>query len=95
MLKRTALMESISSNLHSFLKKTGKNLSLKISSGQPYRFDKSRAACSLQDGPTQRTRFISRLDRLDQHLVKDICYDEAYAKTPKFEKNSLDTKLEM
>jgi len=28
MLKRTALMESISSNLHSFLKKTGKNLSL-------------------------------------------------------------------
>jgi hypothetical protein len=28
MLKRTALMESISSNLHSFLKKTGKNLSI-------------------------------------------------------------------
>jgi len=28
MLKRKALMESISSNLHSFLKNTGKNLSL-------------------------------------------------------------------
>ena len=28
MLKRTALMESISSNLHRFLKKTGKNLPL-------------------------------------------------------------------
>jgi len=28
MVKRKALMESISSNLHCFLKKTGKNLSL-------------------------------------------------------------------
>jgi hypothetical protein len=92
MLKRTALMESISSNLHSFLKKTGKNLSIPdkkflrnsliglIRAGQP-------VVCKMaRHLPNQRTRFISRPDRLDRHLVKDICYDEAYAKTPNFEK---------
>jgi hypothetical protein len=87
MLKRTALMESISSNLHSFLKKTGKNLSIPykkflrdsliglIRAGQP-------VVCKMaRHLPNQQTRFISRLDRLDQHLVKDSAFDSQVEQT--------------
>ncbi len=81
MLKRKALMESISSNLHNFLKKTAKNLSLPdkkflrdgfiglLRAGQPIVCQMARRL------PNQRTKFISRLDRLDQHLVKDSNFD--------------------
>jgi hypothetical protein len=81
MLKRKALMESISSSLHSFLKQTGKNLSLPdkkflrdsvvglLRAGQP-------VVCQMaRHLPNQRTKFISRLDRLDQHLVNDSNFD--------------------
>ena len=87
MLKRTALMESISSNLHSFLKKTGKNLPLTdkkflrdsliglIRAGQP-------VVCKMaRHLPNQRTKFISRLDRLDQHLIKDSTFDSQVKQT--------------
>ena len=82
MLKRKALMESISSNLHSFLKNIGKNLSLPdkkflrdaviglLRSGKP-------VVCQMaRQLPNQRTRFISRLDRLDQHLIKHNDFDD-------------------
>ncbi len=81
MVKRRALMESISSNLHSFLKKTGENLSLTdkkflrdglvglLRAGQPIVCQMARHL------PNQRTKFISRLDRLDQHLVKNNDFD--------------------
>ena len=77
MLKRKALMESISSNLHNFLKKIGKNLSLPdkkflrdgfiglIRCGEPI-------VCQMaRQMPNQRTKFLSRLDRLESHLGKD------------------------
>jgi hypothetical protein len=81
MLKRKALMESISSNLHDFLKKTGNNLSVPdkkfmrdglvglIRCGEPI---VSQMARHL---PNQRTKFLSRLDRLESHLVKDSDFD--------------------
>jgi len=81
MLKRTALMESISSNLHNFLKKIGKNLSVPdkkflrdgliglIRCGQPIVCQMARHL------PNQRTRFLSRLDRLESHLGKDSRFD--------------------
>ena len=81
MLKRRALMESVSSNLHSFLKKIGKNLSLPdkkflrdatiglLRAGNPIVCQMARHL------PNQRTKFVSRLDRLDQHLVKDSDFD--------------------
>jgi len=81
MLKRKALMESISSNLHSFLKKIGKNLSLPskkflrdsliglIRSGKPIVCQMARHL------PNQRTKFVSRLDRLEAHLTKDSDFD--------------------
>ncbi len=81
MVKRRALMESISSNLHSFLKKTGKNLSRTdkkflrdgfiglLRAGQPIVCQMARHL------PNQRTKFISRLDRLDQHLLKNSDFD--------------------
>jgi len=83
MVKRKALMESLSSNLHSFLKKTGQNLSLPdkkflrdgfiglLRAGQPIVCQMSRHL------PDQRTKFISRLDRLDQHLVKNSNFDNS------------------
>lgn len=87
MLKRTALMESVSSNLHIFLKKAGKNLSLPdkkflrdsliglTRAGQP-------VVCKMaRHLPNQRTQFISRLDRLDQHLVKDSAFDRQVGRT--------------
>jgi hypothetical protein len=81
MLKRKALMESISSNLHSFLKKIGNNLSLPdkkflrdsliglLRCGKPIVCQMARHL------PNQQTKFVSRLDRLDQHLVKDSNFD--------------------
>jgi len=82
MLKRKALMESISSNLHNFLKKIGKNLSLPekkflrdsliglLRCGKPIVCQMARQL------PNQRTKFLSRLDRLESHLVKDSNFDD-------------------
>jgi len=87
MVKRKALMESLSSNLHSFLEKTNQNLSVPdkkflrdgliglLRSGQPI---VCRMARHL---PDQRTKFISRLDRLDQHLVKNSTFDNNVKET--------------
>ena len=81
MLKRKALMESISSNLYNFLNKIGKNLSLPdkkflrdgliglIRCGKPIVCQMARHL------PNQRTRFLSRLDRLEAHLGKDNNFD--------------------
>lgn len=81
MLKRIALMESISSNLHSFLKKIANNLSLPdkkflrdsliglIRSGKPIVCQMARLL------PSQRIKFLSRLDRLESHLVKNSNFD--------------------
>jgi hypothetical protein len=82
MLKRRALMESISSNLHSFLKRIGKNLSVPdkkflrdgliglLRCGKPIVCQMARHV------PNQRTKFLSRLDRLEAHLVKDSDFDD-------------------
>jgi hypothetical protein len=81
MLKRKALMESISSNLHNFLKKIGNNLSVPdkkflrdgfiglLRCGKPIVCQMARHL------PNQRTKFLSRLDRLEAHLVKDTDVD--------------------
>ncbi len=78
MLKRYALMESISSNLYDFLKKTGKNLSLPdkkflrdglvglLRAGQPIVCQMARHL------PDQRTKFISRLDRLADNARNSV-----------------------
>jgi len=82
MLRRQALMESLSSNLHGFLKKTGENLSLPnkkflrdsfiglIRAGKPVVSEMARQL------PNQNTKFLSRLDRLENHLVKDSNFDD-------------------
>ena len=81
MLKRTALMESISSNLHSFLKKIGYNLSLpdkkflRDSTIGLIRCGKPIVCQMARQLPNQRTSFLSRLDRLEAHLVKDSNFD--------------------
>jgi len=77
MLKRKALIESISSNLNGFLKKIAQNLSVPdkkflrdsliglIRCGKP-------VVCQMaRHLPNQKTKFLSRLDRLEHHLVKD------------------------
>jgi len=81
MVKRKALMESLSSNLHSFLEKTNQNLSVPdkkflrdgliglLRAGRPIVCQMARHL------PDQRTKFISRLDRLDQHLIKNSSFD--------------------
>ena len=81
MLKRKALMESVSSNLHSFLKNIGKNLAMPdkkflrdaviglLRSGKPIVCQMARHL------PNQRTKFLSRLDRLEAHLVKNNDFD--------------------
>lgn len=82
MLKRKALMESISSNLHEFLKEIGNNLSVPdkkflrdsiiglIRCGKP-------VVCQMtRHLPNQRTKFLSRLDRLEAHLVTDSDFDD-------------------
>ena len=87
MLKRRALMESISSNLHGFLKRIGNNLSVPdqkflrdgliglLRCGQP-------VVCQMaRHVPNQRTKFLSRLDRLEAHLVKDSDFDETLKST--------------
>ena len=82
MLKRRALMESISSNLHGFLKRIGNNLSVPdkkflrdsliglLRCGQPIVCQMARHV------PNQHTKFLSRLDRLEAHLVKDSDFDD-------------------
>ncbi|MCX5636307.1 MAG: transposase [Planctomycetota bacterium] len=81
MVKRKALMESLSSNLHSFLEKTSQNLSMPdkkflrdsliglLRAGQPIVCQMARHL------PDQQTKFISRLDRLDQHLIRNSGFD--------------------
>jgi len=81
MLKRKALMESISSNLHNFLKKIGNNLSvpdkkfLRDSFIGLLRCGKPIVCQMARHLPNQRTKFLSRLDRLEAHLVKDTDFD--------------------
>ena len=81
MLKRRALMESISSNLHGFLKTMGKNLSvpdkkfLRDSIIGLIRCGKPIVCQMARHLPNQRTEFISRLDRLETHLVKASDFD--------------------
>ncbi len=81
MLKRKALMESISSNLHEFLKKIGNNLSvpdkkfLRDSLVGLLRCGKPIVCQMARHLPNQRTKFLSRLDRLEAHLVKDSDFD--------------------
>lgn len=82
MLKRRALMESISSNLHGFLKRIGHNLSVPdkkflrdgliglLRCGRPIVCQMARHV------PNQRTKFLSRLDRLEAHLVKHSDFEE-------------------
>ncbi|MFZ2146782.1 MAG: transposase [Sedimentisphaerales bacterium] len=81
MLKRLALMDSISSNLHDYLKEIGKNLSVPdkkflrdgliglLRAGRPIVCQMAR---HLSD---QQTKFISRLDRIDRHLIKNSSFD--------------------
>ena len=82
MYRTEALMESISSNLFGFLKQIDKNLSLPdrkflrdstiglLRAGRP-------VVCQMaRHLPDQRTKFLSRLDRLDAHLVKDSSFDK-------------------
>jgi len=81
MLKRKALMESLSSNLHDFLKEISHNLSVPdkkflrdsliglLRCGNP-------VVCQMaRHLPNQRTAFLSRLDRLEFHLVKESDFD--------------------
>lgn len=87
MLKQTALMESLSSNLHDFLKQIGKNLSLPdkkflrdglvglLRAGQPVVCQMARRL------PNQRAGFLSRRDRLEQHLIKNDNFDEKVKQT--------------
>jgi len=81
MLKRKALMESVSSNLHNFLKKIGNNLSvpdkkfLRDSLIGLLRCGKPIVCQMARHLPNQRTKFLSRLDRLEAHLVKDGAFD--------------------
>jgi len=91
MLKRKALMESISSNLHNFLKIIGKNVSVPdkkflrdgliglIRCGKP-------VVCQMaRQLPNQRTKFLSRLDRLEAHLGKDSKFNSNIkAELPEF-----------
>ena len=82
MLKHKALMESISSNLHNFLKIVGNNLSvpdkkfLRDSTIGLIRCGKPVVCQMARHLPNQRTRFLSRLDRLEAHLVKESEFDD-------------------
>jgi hypothetical protein len=81
MVKRFALMESLSANLHDFLKKVSENLSLPdkkflydglvalIRSSKPIVCQMARQL------PDQHTAFLSRLDRLEGHLVNGSGFD--------------------
>ena len=87
MLKRKALMESISSNLHNFLKKIGNNLSvpdkkfLRDSLIGLLRCGKPIVCQMARHLPNQRTKFLSRLDRLEAHLVKNSNFDNNVRET--------------
>lgn len=82
MLKRKALMDSISSNLHGFLKKIANNLSvpdkkfLRDSLIGLLRCGKPVVCQMARHLPNQRIKFLSRLDRLEAHLVKDSDFDD-------------------
>jgi len=82
MLKRKALMDSISSNLHGFLKNISNNLPVPskkflrdgviglLRCGKP-------VVCQMaRHLPDQHREFTSRLDRLETHLVKANNFDE-------------------
>jgi len=91
MLKRKALLESISSNLHNFLKKIGKNLPvpdkkfLRDSLIGLIRCGKPIVCQMARHLPNQRTKFLSRLDRLEAHLGKDSKFDSKLkAELPEF-----------
>jgi hypothetical protein len=83
MIKQTALMESLSSNMHAFLKLAGQNLSLPnrkflrdgfiglVRAGKPI-------VCQMaREMPNHRAKFISRRDRLEQHLTQEDDFDDA------------------
>jgi hypothetical protein len=82
MVKYFALMESLSSNLHNFLKNVSKNLSLPdkkflrdgliglIRSGKPIVCQMARQL------PNRHATFLSRLDRLEQHLQSESSFDD-------------------
>lgn len=82
MLKRKALMESLSSNLHDFLKNITKNLSvpdkkfLRDSIIGIVRCGKPVVSQMARHLPNQRPRFLSRLDRLEAHLTKHSSFDD-------------------
>ena len=91
MLKRKALMESVSSNLHNFLKKIGKNLSvpdkkfLRDSLIGLIRCGKPIVCQMARHLPNQRTKFLSRLDRLEANLGKGSKFDSKLkAELPEF-----------
>ena len=91
MLKRKALMESISSNLHSFLKKIGKNLSvpdkkfLRDGIIGLIRTSKPIVCQMARQLPNRRPKFLSRLDRLEAHLGENDKFDNSIkAETPEF-----------
>jgi len=82
MIKRYALMESVSSNLHGFLKQIGKNLSMPdkkfirdafvglLRAGRPIVCQMARYL------PNQRVKFVSRVDRLEHHLTSDSSFGQ-------------------
>lgn len=91
MLKRKALIESISSSLHNFLNKIGKKLSvpdkkfLRDSIIGLLRCGKPIVCQMARQLPNQRTKFLSRLDRLEAHLVKNNNFDNKLkAELPEF-----------
>jgi len=91
MLKRKALMESISSSLHNFLNKIGKKLSvpdkkfLRDSTIGLLRCGKPIVCQMARQLPNQRTKFLSRLDRLEAHLVKNNNFgNKLKAELPEF-----------
>jgi hypothetical protein len=82
MVKRFALMESLSANLHDFLKKVSGNLLLPdrkflrdaiiglLRCGQPIICKMARVL------PNQRTKITSRIDRLDEQLLSNGDFDK-------------------
>lgn len=81
MFERKALMESVSSNFHLFVKKISINLSkpdkkfLKDASIGLLRAGKPIVCQMARQMPNQSTKFLSRLDRLDYGLVKNSNFD--------------------
>lgn len=82
MVKQDALMESLSSNLHGFLKQMGANLRVPqkkflrdglvglVRAGHPI-------VCQMgREIPNQRSTYTSRVKRLDLHLTAETDFDE-------------------